>query len=188
MPLVFRPDGELPPIPPVDLIQRVVPAFDSSAIDRARSTFTDAARGSVRNIERALCAVGRDLTQFGRVLDFGCGPGRIMRHLAPLAEQSELHGVDVDPDVIAWCAANIPYARFITGPHNPPLPYPDASFDLIFSHSVFTHIDEARQDQWLGELHRILSPGGIALLTVHSTRQWNNALGAIAEAGQDAEF
>ena len=38
----------------------------------------------------------------------------------------------------------------------PPLDYPDATFDLIFNHSVFTHIDEQYQDAWLAELLRYL--------------------------------
>jgi SAM-dependent methyltransferase len=107
-----------------------------------------------------------------------------MRHLGPLAEHSVLHGVDVDADAIAWCSEQIPFAQFAIGPHEPPLPYDDGAFDLIFNHSVFTHLDEVRQDQWLAELRRVLAPGGIALLTVHSTRQWNQALAYFEAAGE----
>ena len=138
-------------------------------------------------LERALGVLGRELASFERILDFGCGPGRVMRHLGPLAQSSQLHGVDVDPDSIAWCAEHIPFATFAVGPHEPPLPYAEGQFDLVYNHSVFTHIDERRQDLWLAELARVLAPGGIALLTVHSTRQWNQALGYFAEAGEDID-
>jgi SAM-dependent methyltransferase len=110
-----------------------------------------------------------------------------MRHLGPLAEHGQLHGVDIDAEMVDWCTQHIPFATFITGPHEPPLPYAAASFDLIFNHSVFTHIDEDRQDLWLAELQRILAPGGIALLTIHSTRQWNVAVTQIQGAGDDPE-
>jgi SAM-dependent methyltransferase len=185
VPLALLPDDELPPIPPVDLIYRVVPAFGPADTDAARHTFDVAARSSVRYLELALAAVDRELTDFDRILDFGCGPGRIMRHLGPLAEHSELHGVDIDVEMVDWCAEHIPFATFLAGPHEPPLPYADGSFDLIFNHSVFTHIDEDRQDLWLAELQRILAPGGLALLTIHSTRQWNAALGQIEASGDD---
>jgi ubiquinone/menaquinone biosynthesis C-methylase UbiE len=42
---------------------------------------------------------------------------------------------------------------------NPPLPFPDDHFDLVFSSSVFTHIDEHAQDLWLAELRRVTQPG-----------------------------
>jgi SAM-dependent methyltransferase len=184
MAITFLADDQLPPIPPADLVYRVVPAFDAANIDAARMAFHEYARSSVLSLERALAVIGRELAGFGRILDFGCGPGRIMRHLGPLAEHSNLHGVDVDADAIAWCTEQIPFAQFAVGPHEPPLPYDDGSFDLIFNHSVFTHLDAARQDQWLAELQRVLAPGGIALLTVHSTRQWNQALAYFEEAGE----
>lgn len=48
-----------------------------------------------------------------------------------------------------------------------PLIYPDGAFDLVFNHSVFTHIDEHRQGMWLSELQRVTRPGGPVVLSVH---------------------
>ncbi len=186
MAITFLADDQLPPIPPADLVYRVVPAFDAASADAARLAFHEYARASVLSLERGLAVIGRELATIGRILDFGCGPGRIMRHLGPLAEHSVLYGVDVDADSIAWCSEQIPFARFAVGPHEPPMPYEDDAFDLVFNHSVFTHLDEVRQDQWLAELRRVLAPGGIALLTVHSTRQWNQALAYFEEAGESS--
>jgi SAM-dependent methyltransferase len=179
--------SDLPPIPPTDLIYRVVSPFGADDVERERRAFDNDARASVRALEDAVATLGHELGDFGRIMDFGCGPGRIMRYLGPLAENSQLHGVDIDPGIIDWCSAHIPFAEFTTGPHEPPLPYPPESFDLIFNHSVFTHLDEHRQDLWLAELQRLLRPGGIALLTVHSTRQWNRTLADIAGGGEDAD-
>jgi ubiquinone/menaquinone biosynthesis C-methylase UbiE len=52
----------------------------------------------------------------------------------------------------------------------PPLPYPDASFDLIYAVSVFTHLDEERQFLWLAELRRVCMPGGMVVLSLHGDR------------------
>jgi SAM-dependent methyltransferase len=37
----------------------------------------------------------------------------------------------------------------------------------LFSVSIMTHLDEPSQDPWLNEVHRVLAPGGLALITVH---------------------
>jgi SAM-dependent methyltransferase len=49
----------------------------------------------------------------------------------------------------------------------PPLPYENASFDYIYSISVFTHFDKTSFVCWGEELSRVLRPGGLALLTLH---------------------
>ena len=107
------------------------------------------------------------------MLDFGCGPGRYIRHLEPLSETTEIHGADIDGQMIDWLRKNVPYGHYEVVPHEPPTSYPDAHFDLIVNHSVFTHLPEPLQDKWMAELHRITQPGGVLLLTVHSLPQWN---------------
>src|SRR3954451_10278501 len=37
-----------------------------------------------------------------RILDFGCGVGRVLRQLVPIAQGAELHGCDIDPACVAW--------------------------------------------------------------------------------------
>jgi SAM-dependent methyltransferase len=174
----------MPPIPPTDLLSRVVPPFTAAQADAAREGFDRSGADSVERLVRALAAVGRSFGDFERALDFGCGPSRLLRHMGDLATSVELHGVDVDADVIAWSSENVPFATFAVGPHEPPLPYPDGHFDLVFNHSVFTHIDAQRQDLWLGELQRVLRPGGIALLTVHSTRQFDDLVRQLEGGGE----
>jgi SAM-dependent methyltransferase len=110
---------------------------------------------------------GMPLTAMTRVLDWGVGCGRIARHVLHLCPQVELHGIDIDADNIAWCAANLPGGHFAVGPLMPPLPFPDDYFDFIYANSVFTHLTEAAQNCWLAELARVLRPDGKALATVH---------------------
>lgn len=162
--------------PPADLIARVTEQFGVESGQQARIDFFPKAVAHVRHHERALQLLGHEFADFGRILDFGCGPGRLTRLLTELSPDVEVHGVDVDAELVAWADANIPEAQFVAGPHVPPLPYPDGFFDLVVNHSVFTHLDAEHQDLWLAELRRITRPGGLLLLTIHSTRQLNAAL------------
>jgi SAM-dependent methyltransferase len=147
----------LPPARLRDRVQRVP--------DLGR--FLAGGRHAAERIERALEGLGRPLASFERVLDFGCGCGRTLRWFEPYRETCRFHGTDVDAEAIAWCAAEIPFARFQVNRALPPLDDPDDSFDLIYAISVFTHLDEPRQLLWLEELRRVARPGGIVLLSVH---------------------
>ena len=134
MPLRF--DERQQPVPPLDLIQRVVPPFPASEADGARRAFDEAAVPHLV-ASGALSLLGREFSDFERMLDFGCGPGRYMRHLAPLAGRpSSTGGHRRRRDQVVQ--ENLPYGQFEVIPHEPPTSYPDHHFDLILNHSVFT--------------------------------------------------
>jgi SAM-dependent methyltransferase len=155
------------PLPPDELIDRVTAGVTAANAEQMRQVFRETGRQSVNDLERALSAIGRTLDSYSRALDFGCGCGRILAWLEPLADRCELHGTDIDEAAIAWCRRHLPFADFVTAGHEPPLPYPDEHFDLVFNHSVLTHLDERHQDLWLAELRRVTRPGGTVILTVH---------------------
>jgi SAM-dependent methyltransferase len=96
-----------------------------------------------------------------RVLDWGCGCGRLVRYLER-AGVRELTGCDIDGAAVAWCAANLA-GRFVRSNRNPPLPFEDASFDAVIASSVFTHLGREDQRRWLDELRRVIRPGGTLL-------------------------
>lgn len=148
------------PDPGNDLIARVVGGPD-------HTWFYWTGRESVREIERALAIADRSLDSFQSILDFGCGCGRMLLWMEELGRTRALHGTDIDAEAIAWCREHIPYAKLSVNDGDPPLPFADGAFDLIFNHSVFTHIDEPRQDAWLAELHRVTQPGGFLVLSTH---------------------
>lgn len=108
-----------------------------------------------------------DIAKIESVLDWGCGCGRLTRHINKYTDAS-ICGIDIDPENIDWCSRNLPIARFSLADRWKPTFYDDASFDLIIGHSVMTHLSEQAQYFWLEELHRILKPGGALLVTVMS--------------------
>jgi SAM-dependent methyltransferase len=107
------------------------------------------------------------LTANSRVLDFGCGCGRVATHFR-LKSEAELCGVDIDGEAIEWCRENLSdVADFRQNAIAPPLPFKDASFDFVYAISIFTHLPQRMETAWLTELRRVTKPGGFVLLTTH---------------------
>ena len=92
-----------------------------------------------------------------RILDLGCGCGRIIRHFIARGDV-ECYGTDIDAVGIEWCKRNLTGGTFTVNDRLPPLLYRDGMFDLIYAHSVFTHIDLHSQIAWLRELRRLTAP------------------------------
>jgi SAM-dependent methyltransferase len=116
-----------------------------------------------------LAQQGTSVAQTGKVLDLGCGCGRIIRHLRQSGAK-ELHGCDCNAKAIAWCQRFLDFAKFKVNDLEPPLPYPDRMFGLIYAFSIFTHFPARLQKGWMDELHRILAPGGFLILTLQGQR------------------
>jgi len=108
----------------------------------------------------------RPPAELGTILDFGCGCGRALRWFAQALPDAALHGVDVRRASVEWCAANLPGAYACTGTM-PPLPFADASFDLVYALSVFSHLNLAQQHAWMRELLRVTRPTGLVLASTH---------------------
>jgi ubiquinone/menaquinone biosynthesis C-methylase UbiE len=103
-----------------------------------------------------------------KILEWGCGPARIIRHLPDLLGNScEIYGSDYNPDSISWCKPNIPHITFVTNKLQPPLEFADNFFDIIYATSVFTHLSEEMHYAWFKELKRNIKKNGIIFLTTH---------------------
>jgi SAM-dependent methyltransferase len=105
-----------------------------------------------------------------RVLDFGCGPGRVAVQVKERVPACRLSGSDIDPEAIAWAQRHLAHVgTFSVNDPSPPTRFADASFDVIYAVSVFTHLDEAAQLAWLHELGRLIAKGGLLVATVHGS-------------------
>ena len=94
-----------------------------------------------------------------RILDVGCGTGA---NLIMLSKYGDAEGVDVSEDAIAFCRERgLDKVRLGAGEA---LPYEDSTFDLVTAFDVVEHMDDDLVG--LSEMHRVLRPGGRALLFV----------------------
>jgi SAM-dependent methyltransferase len=101
-----------------------------------------------------------------RVLDFGCGWGRLTRFLARDLRPDSLYGCDPVERILEVCReSGVPATLARTEVVPERLPF-DEGFDLVFAFSVFTHLSESAHEGCLRALHAALEPGGILILTV----------------------
>ena len=120
-----------------------------------------------------------DLRAQDRVLDIGCGIGRMARVLVPvLRPPGSYDGFDIAEPGIRWCEAHyrdtpVPFcfkhADLRNSVYNPTgrgtpdtyaFPYADGSFDLAIATSVFTHLLPDAADNYLAQAARVLAPDG----------------------------
>ena len=153
-------DSSSAPFPPYELASRVCTLEREGDYREAFERRGAEARAAIVSL------LGADWSFHGkRVLDFGCGAGRTLRHfLSEAAGDAEIWGVDIDEPSIDWVSTNLcPPLHATRGPVEPPLPFADGSFDLVWTLSVFTHLVSPMR--WLAELHRVLAPGGLLIAT-----------------------
>jgi SAM-dependent methyltransferase len=96
-----------------------------------------------------------------KVLDIGCGIGRVLKALAPHFHQ--LYGIDVSSEMIAqskiWLA-DVPHIQTFETSGADLRGFPDAYFHLVYSYVTFQHLPRPVLEQYFGKIHRVLVPNG----------------------------
>lgn len=135
---------------------------------------------------RFLAESGLAFTGAERVLEIGCGIGRMT---VPLARRfAEVEAVDVAPEMVRRAGemlADVPHARARQTDGASLAEYADASFDFVFSYLVLQHIPEpAVVRGYLKEIARVLRPGGACHVQLNGEEgdaaPWGRRLGASA--------
>ncbi|MCI0734905.1 MAG: class I SAM-dependent methyltransferase [Beijerinckiaceae bacterium] len=116
------------------------------------------------------------------VLDVGCGLGRVARPLVDFFTTVSYTGIDIVKESIKWCCENyrdLSKFKFIhadiyntyynltatTKAEDYKFPFEAGSFDVVWSASLFTHLLLPSVDNYLGEMARVLKPGGRTMNT-----------------------
>lgn len=112
-------------------------------------------------------------TTWNRVLDFGCGAGRLSQALAEHADQ--VVGLDVSPPMLDTARAldhSDGRCVFVLSEDPDLRAFPDATFDLVFTERVLQHLPRPVLENYLAEFVRVLRPGGVAWLHVPTRPLW----------------
>ena len=109
-----------------------------------------------------------------RLLDVGCGVGSITLDLAELVAPGKVVGVDQDASQIEIARASaasrgLTNTRFQTGSAYE-LPFADSSFDVALAHTLLFHLSD--HPRALGELRRVLAPGGLVAISDDHWGTW----------------
>jgi SAM-dependent methyltransferase len=165
------------PIPSSDVINYVT--GDAGSEEEQRASYLMSGMINAADVINTALAYGLDPYQPGfRILDIGCGCGRLTSFLCQFAPTCDYLGVDVSRDSVEWANnaissafANVKFERLETdangyiGQKCFALPCPDNDADLVMATSLFTHLDEQATNGYFKEILRVLKPNGLAYLT-----------------------
>lgn len=97
----------------------------------------------------------------GNLLEVGCGEGRGIDLLLP--KVASFSAIDKIATVVEELKKKYPTATFVSGNIPPLASFADNAFDCVVSFQVIEHIQN--DVAYLKEIHRVLKPGGFALIT-----------------------
>jgi SAM-dependent methyltransferase len=152
--------GSEPPIPPQHLMKLVVDPPEAAWYLRSGVfAFT--------GIQKTLRKNGINPSHFEKVLDFGCGTGRIVWRWKDEYD-SFIHGTDYNENLVRFCKEKSDEnEEFSKNELHPPLKYREEKFSFVYANSVFTHLTKKLQKKWMEEIKRVLKKKGYFYMTVH---------------------
>lgn len=138
--------------------------------------------GFVRTLSYAFSKItGRTLNNL-KVLDYGCGYGRIARLMYYFTDEARCYGVDPWDKSIGICRDTGLNENFVVSDYLPKsLPISVYDFDLIYAFSVFTHLSERAALTALSTLRNYISPVGVLVITIRPVEYWHHDIHASVE-------
>jgi len=136
-------------------------------------SWEDATVLNYANIEAAISDTG------GKLLDLGCDDGERTMRFAAAAGASEIFGVEFIPERAAIARGR--GIETVEQSLETPLPFEDRSFDVILSNQVIEHLFDT--DTFVGEIRRLLKPGGVSVTSTENLASWHN-IGALVMGWQ----
>jgi len=128
----------------------------------------------VRSVTTSYCALtGRDISG-AKVLDFGCGYGRIARLMYFFTDPVRIIGVDPWDRSIEICRDCGLGDNFRQSEYLPDMLPCEVTFDFIYAFSVFTHLSEKVTLKCLSTLRKYISPNGLLCITIRPIEYWQH--------------
>lgn len=170
------------PIPSLPNLSRLLPRMASDEVQRNWTGNSGAPLLAQTNYFAKLLMDATRRTS-GKILDFGCGYGRIMRALYYYADPDNLYGCDPWGTSIQICKADGMLGHFAISDYLPrSLPF-NTQFELIYAFSVFTHLSERATTSCMSALADACAPNGTIAITIRPIEYWS-----FAPDARDKEF
>ncbi len=144
-----------------DFLRNTRASYDAVAVAYAEWLRDELA---AKPLDRAILAAFADLVRAagqGPVADIGCGAGRVTAHLNELGLPA--FGIDLSPQMVAVARQAYPGLRFSVGSMLA-LDLPDGTLGGLLAWYSTIHVPDDRLPDAFAEFHRVLVPGGYALL------------------------
>ncbi len=132
----------------------------------SREHYLDVGESARRVVLNALGTISRPASTVRRILDLPCGHGRVLRFLRAAFPAAELTACDLNRDGVDFCAARLG-AVPVYSDVDPNRVALKPGFDLIWCGSLLTHLPHAQCAEFLALFHRVLAPGGLAIVSLH---------------------
>ena len=136
--------------------------YDSVAPDYARSRFGNSYGRFIHSQEYGALTRMLNGTSPAHTLDLACGTGRLLGLAGT--------GFDLSARMLAEARRKFPDKNLVAGDATR-LPFPDASFDAVFSLHFLMHLDPAQTQAVLAEAWRVLRPGGRLVIDFPSRKR-----------------
>jgi SAM-dependent methyltransferase len=124
-----------------------------------------AGSSAVDILERGLRSCGRSFDDVSSCLDFGCGYGRVLRHLCRRLAPQRITACDVDVEAVRFCGAEFGVRTIASNAAIRKVRL--GAYDLIWVGSVFTHLNAGAVEECMLNLGGSLRPRGVLMLTTH---------------------
>jgi SAM-dependent methyltransferase len=155
--------------------------FPTMVSDEVQKTWTGAAGDTLlrQTVAFARCAIaayhqftdGRAET--ARILDFGCGYGRILRLMYKYFAAERIYAVDPWDKSIALCQEHGMKGNFAVSDWVPRILPFEGPFDFIYAFSVFTHLSERTAETCMAALRRVIAPSGLLAISIRPEEFWD---------------
>lgn len=139
----------------------------ADAYDRVARSYLDLVEAMDPEVRtKYLDVLGRELPAGAALLELGCGAGEPMTRV--LSGRFRVVGLEIAPNQLRLARANAPLAALLRG-DMARLPFRANCFDAVAAFYSMTHVPRAEHPALLGEISRVVRPGGLLVITTGSS-------------------